>query len=59
MQKAKKDSYKRVYQEDGTYHYPKIPENKLRMKGEMYFESMEITGSNEGTATDPKLSSRC
>jgi hypothetical protein len=56
MQKAKKDSYKRFYQEDGTYHYPKIPENKLRMKGEMYFESMEITGSNEGTATDPKFS---
>jgi hypothetical protein len=55
MQKAKKDSNKHVYKEDGTYHYPKIPENKLQMNGEMYFVSMEITGSNEGTAADPKF----
>ena len=26
---AKKDTYKRVYKEDGNYHYPPIPENIL------------------------------
>jgi len=56
MVKAQKDSYKRVYRDNGTYYYPKIPENKLRSKGEMYFQSMEITGSSEGTAANPKFS---
>lgn len=41
---------------NGTYYYPKIPENKLHSKGEMYFESTEITGSNQGTAENPKFS---
>jgi hypothetical protein len=42
--------------EIGMYHYPKIPESKLHSKGEMYFESMDITGSSEGTAANPKFS---
>jgi hypothetical protein len=56
MVKAKKDSYRRVYRNDGTYHYPKIPENILRREGEKYFESWEIQGVSEGTAKNPKFS---
>lgn len=52
----RKDSYCRVYREDGRCHYPKIPENRLRKKGELYFEPMEITGSSEGTPQNPKYS---
>ena len=48
MVAAQKDSYKRVYKSDGTWHYPKIAANLLRRKGQEYFENMEITGSNEG-----------
>ena len=56
MVKATKDSYKRVYKDDGSYHYPKIPVNKLRSKGEEYFQSCEITGSAEGNDKSPKMS---
>eukprot|EP00978_Attheya_sp_CCMP212_P040236 scaffold217526_cov46-Attheya_sp.AAC.1 len=56
MVKAKKDSYRRVYRNDGTYHYPRDPANILRRKGEEYFESWEIRGSNEGTERVPKWS---
>ena len=52
---AKKDSYKRVYRDDGTYHYPRIAENMLRRKGEQYFESWEITGSKEKAGKTPKF----
>jgi hypothetical protein len=55
MLPAAKDTYKRVYRENGSYHYPKIPENMLRQKGELYFKPLEITGCNEGTAADPKF----
>lgn len=47
MVKAKKNSYKRVYRDDGTYHYPTDPNNILRKKGEEYFENWEITGSKD------------
>ena len=43
MVKATKDSYKRVYKDDGSYYYPKIPANKLQSKGEEYFQGCEIT----------------
>ena len=56
MMVAKKDSYKRVYNDDGTYCYPKISGNKLREKGKRYFESLEITGSSRGTLKEPKYS---
>ena len=38
MVKAKKDSYARVYQDDGTgtYHYPNEPSSILREKGKEY-----------------------
>ena len=42
--KADKDKFKRVYRDDGTYYYPRILENKLRNKGELYFKSYELTG---------------
>ena len=51
-----KDSYKRVYKDDGTFHYPRIPANMLRKEGEQYFKSLELTGSSEGTAKKPKIS---
>jgi hypothetical protein len=56
MVEATRDSYKRVYRDDGTYHYPQIAENLLRSAGQLYFKSMEITGSNEGTDKKPKFS---
>ena len=45
--KAKKNTYKRVYKDDGTFHYPQIEENLIREKGKEYFENWEITGSRE------------
>ena len=45
--KAKKNTYKRVYNDDGTFHYPQIEENLIREKGKEYFENWEITGSRE------------
>ena len=54
MLKAKKDTYKRVYRENNTYHYPKIAENKLRTKGGLYFQGVELTGSSEGTKKNPR-----
>lgn len=55
MVPAARDTYRRVYRDDGTYHYPQIASNRLRRKGEPYFKSMEITGSNPGTAKEPKF----
>lgn len=60
MAAAKKSTYKRVYTEDGNIRYPKIAENILRHEGQMYFKSVELTGSSEsvteGTTTQPKMS---
>ncbi len=55
MVKATKDTYKRVYRDDGTYHYPVLLENRLQKKGEFYFKGLEITGSKKGTAKEPKF----
>jgi hypothetical protein len=46
----------RVYKDGGTFHNPKIETNRLRRKGELYFKSIEITGSTEGTEKKPKFS---
>ena len=54
--KASRDTYRRVYRDDGSYHYPAIHENLLRKKGELYFKGMEVTGSSRGTQQDPKFS---
>ena len=57
MVEAKKNSWKRVYKEDGTCHYPTDDDkNLLRQKGEMYFKPMEINGYGEGTKQNPKIS---
>jgi hypothetical protein len=56
MKKAAKDSYRRVYHDDGTFTYPKIPENKLRTKGEPYFEPLEICGSTSTNGKKKKFS---
>ena len=56
MVKAQKDSYRRVYKGNGTFHYPKITENILRRKGVEYFSAVELTGSSEGTEKAPKMS---
>ena len=54
---AKKDSYKRVYDENGTtFSYPKVDGNRLRTKGVDYFIPKEINGSKEGTEKNPKFS---
>ena len=55
MVKAKKDSFSRVYREDGSYHMPPILSNRLRVKGTSYFENWEITGSNQGSEKKKKF----
>ena len=56
MVKASKNSFKRVYRDDGTHHYPERDENLLRRAGEYYFKGLNLTGSSEGTKKDPKIS---
>ena len=56
MIKAKKDSYSVVYNEEsGTMKFLKIPENKMKVKGETYFEDMDITGSTTKAAIKNKF----
>jgi hypothetical protein len=54
MVAAERDTYKRVYADDGSYTYPKRLDNRLREKGKEYFQGMEITGSYKGTVKRPK-----
>ena len=54
--KAPKTTYKRVYRDDGSYHYPKQLDNISKEEGKEYWTPMEITGSNEGNAKSPKFS---
>ena len=56
MLPAKRDSFKRVYKDDGTYHHPHIEANRLRTKGNLYFTSLDLKGSSEGTEKKPKCS---
>ena len=39
---ATKNSYRRVYNDDGSYGYPKISENIERKKGEMYWNNKTL-----------------
>lgn len=55
MMKADRDTYRQVYQDDASYHYPKIPENLLRKKGESYFKNLEIVGSKDTKKGKPKF----
>jgi len=58
MMPASRTTFKRVYKlgKKGGWHYPPIPANILRIKGELYFQAMDITGSFEGTEKNPKYS---
>ena len=42
---SNKDTYKRVYNKGGTYHYPQIPKNILRCTGHPYCRDLEMTRS--------------
>jgi len=56
MVAAERDTYKRVYNPDGSgsYTYPKTLANRLLVKGQEYFQGMEMTGSYKGTVKRPK-----
>ena len=54
MMKAQRDSWKKVYDENGNRL--KTDANISRRRGDEYFKPMEITGSSEGTANKPKFS---
>ena len=56
MIKASKYSFKRVYKNDRTYHYPTIMSNRDRVTENLYFEPCEITESKEETEKQPKES---
>ena len=43
-----------VYQSSGTFYYPAILENRIRIRGQEYFHDKEVTGSNRWTLLDPK-----
>ena len=45
MVKAARDSYRRQYKGDGTFHYPKIAGNLLRKKGVEYFTAVELVAA--------------
>ena len=49
-----RDSYSRLYKDDGSYHYRKIEDNVLREKETEYFKVVDITESNIGTKKIPK-----
>ena len=56
MVTAKEDSYKQVYEDDGkSCTYPRITENRLRVKDQLYFQSIEITESKERTEKEPNM----
>ena len=56
LEVAEKDSHKRVFNDDGTYGFPKIAENRLREAGKTYFKSLELTGSSLGSGKKRKVS---
>jgi len=47
MIQAQRNTYKRVYKSDGSYHHPRVDAGLLRKKGELYFKAAEVTGSQE------------
>ena len=54
---AKRNIYRRVYNEDNTaFTYPHIESNILQRKGNLYFESMEVNATKEGSVSNPKCS---
>ena len=53
---AKKDTYKRFYKDDGTYHFTTIPEKLLHITGDPYCMGLELTGSSGGTEKNKNMS---
>jgi hypothetical protein len=53
---AKKSSWRRTYNNDGTYKFIQTPENLLRVEGQEYFKNTELKATSEGTDKDPKFS---
>jgi hypothetical protein len=54
MNVSSKDSCKRLYRDDGTFHHPNLRANLLQKQGQLYFEDINVSGSNHGTAKDPQ-----
>ena len=52
---AKKAVYKAVYDDDGKRTHPKIEENLVRAKGDIYFKDANVTATNVGTPSEPKF----
>ena len=55
MEIAQRDTFRRVYHDNGTYTMPVIPENRLRVRRQPYFVNMEITGSATEKGGKPKF----
>jgi hypothetical protein len=55
MRPAERDTYKRVYKGDGTFHYPKIETNRLRKKGDLYFKAMGSLEAERGRQRNRSL----
>lgn len=48
MVRANELSFKLVYASNGSYNFPNIPNNRIRMEGNFYFRKMKINVSKEG-----------
>ena len=46
-EQAKRDSYKRVYDDEGRFTYPQIQDNLERKKGEYYWKNKTLCGTLE------------
>ena len=44
-EKAKENSYHRVYNDDGMFTYPKLTKNIMREKGQTYWVDKTLCGS--------------
>ena len=51
MFETQQNSFKRIYWDDGRYHYQTLVKNHLCKKGKEYLENWEITGSKEMNKT--------
>ena len=53
MERAKTDSCKQVYKEDGSYTYSKIAVNRIRIKVQEYFNKWDVIIPNVGNSSIP------
>ena len=56
MAEAKRNTYRRVYKNDGSgkFHYPKLHDNILGEKGTEYFENEGTEGTSQVSVVDTK-----